>query len=310
MIAFVFPGQGSQKINMLNDFYQEPIVKETFVEASEALGFNLLDLIQQDETKLNQTEFTQPAILAASIALYRLWMAEVGAVPDYLAGHSLGEYSALVAAEILHFQEAIKLVHLRGQLMQEAVPEGKGAMAVILGLDDRGVIEACQQAAQGSIVSAANFNSPGQVVIAGEALAVNRAMETAKVMGAKRALPLAVSVPSHCLLMRSAAEKLAEYFQTITFAAPKIKIIHNVDAALHPDSLSMKKALIAQLDQPVLWVKSMQTLESLGVKVFVECGPGKVLTGLNKRIIAEGQFFSLEDQAGFLEGRNAAWIKK
>ena len=196
MIAFVFPGQGSQKINMLHDFYHEPIVKETFIEASEALGFDLLNLIQHDEAKLNQTEFTQPAILAASIALYRFWIAEMGVKADYLAGHSLGEYTALVAAEALGFQDAIKLVRLRGQLMQEAVPAGKGAMAVILGLDDGGVMNACEQAAQGGIVSAANFNAPGQVVIAGETLAVNRAMETAKVMGAKRALLIPVSVPS------------------------------------------------------------------------------------------------------------------
>ncbi len=310
MIAFVFPGQGSQKINMLQDFYQEAIVQEVFYEASEALGFSLLHVIQEDEAKLNQTAFTQPAILASSIALYRLWLAETGIHPDYLAGHSLGEYSALVVAGVLSFRDAIKLVHLRGQLMQEAVPAGQGAMAVILGLDDRGVMDACAAAAQGGIVSAANFNAPGQVVIAGETLAVNRAMETAKVMGAKRALPLAVSVPSHCPLMRSAAEKLALHFEGITLAAPAIKIIHNVDAALHTDSAGIKEALVQQLDQPVLWVKSMQVLENLGVKVFVECGPGKVLTGLNKRIIADGQFCNLEDRAGFLEGRNAAWAKK
>ncbi len=310
MIAFVFPGQGSQKLNMLSDFYQESIIQNTFAEASEALGFDLLQLIQQDEAKLNQTQFTQPAILAASIALYRLWFAKTQAVPDYLAGHSLGEYSALVVAEVLKFADAVKLVHLRGQLMQEAVPEGKGAMAVILGLDDRGVIEACAEAAQGSIVSAANFNAPGQVVIAGETLAVNRAMETAKVMGAKRALPLAVSVPSHCLLMCSAAEKLAQHFETVSVSAPKINVIHNVDATSHADPVGIKDALVKQLDQPVLWVKSMQALETLGVNTFVECGPGKVLTGLNKRIIAEGQFFNLEDQTGFAEGSNASWIKK
>jgi [acyl-carrier-protein] S-malonyltransferase len=194
--------------------------------------------------------------------------------------------------------------------MQEAVPEGKGALAVILGLDDRGVIEACAAAAQGAIVSAANFNAPGQVVIAGESLAVNRAMETAKAMGAKRALPLAVSVPSHCLLMHSAAEKLAQHFETIAFHSPRLKVVHNVDAALHIDVAGIKQALVKQLDQPVLWVKSMQVLEGLGVNTFVECGPGKVLTGLNKRIVAEGQFFSLEDQAGFTEGSNASWIKK
>jgi [acyl-carrier-protein] S-malonyltransferase len=310
MIAFVFPGQGSQKLNMLQDFYHEAIVQETFQEASDVLGFDLLNLIRHDEVKLNQTEFTQPAILAASVALYRLWFQQTNAKPDYLAGHSLGEYSALVVAEVLQFQDAVSLVHLRGQLMQEAVPAGKGAMAVILGLDDRGVIEACAEAAQGGIVSAANFNAPGQVVIAGDALAVSRAMETAKVMGAKRVLPLAVSVPSHCMLMHAAAEKFADHFASISCKVPTIKVIHNVDAALHTESASIQEALIKQLDHPVLWVKSMQVLEALGVNVFVECGPGKVLTGLNKRIIAEGQFFNLEDQAGFVEGSGAAWTKK
>ncbi len=310
MIAFVFPGQGSQKLQMLQEFYAENSVKETFTEASDALGWDVLQLICQDEVRLNQTEFTQPAILAASVALYRLWIQETGFIPHYLAGHSLGEYTALVVAETLRFSDALKLVHLRGQLMQKAVPAGQGAMAAILGLDDQGVIEACREAAQGEIVAAANFNAPGQVVIAGEVLAVARAMETAKSMGAKRALALPVSVPSHCLLMQEAAENLAQYLESIPVSAPKIPVVHNVDAGLHAEPTDIKKALVQQLDQPVLWVKCVQTLEALGVNTFVECGPGKVLTGLNKRISAEGVCFSLEDRAGFLEGRNATWIKK
>lgn len=303
MIAFVFPGQGSQKRNMIHDFYSEQIVQASFQEASDALGFDLLTLIQENEEKLNQTEFTQPAILAASLALYRLWVEKKGILPTHVAGHSLGEYTALVVAKVLSFHDALRLVHLRGQLMQNAVPSGEGAMAAILGLDDQGVMDACQEAAQGDIVSAVNFNAPGQVVIAGHVQAVTRAIETAKALGAKRALPLPVSVPSHCILMKSAAEKLGDYLENVTFSPATLPVIQNIDAGCHTDSTAIKEALIQQLYHPVQWVKSMQKLESAGVSQFVECGPGKVLTGLNKRIIAEGHFYYLEDQAGFAQAQ-------
>lgn len=301
MLAFIFPGQGSQKLNMIQDFYQESIVQHTFEEASDALNFNVLQLITEDEAALNQTAFTQPAILAASIALYRLWELRSERRPQYLAGHSLGEYTALVAAGALSFQDAVKLVQLRGQLMQKAVAAGQGAMAAILGLDDQGVINACVEAAHGEVVSAVNFNAPGQVVIAGETQAVTRAIETAKALGAKRALPLPVSVPSHCLLMKPAALELAKHFETVVFHLPHIPIVQNIDGEIHEGVAGIKEALVKQLYNPVQWVKCVQKLAALGVSRLVECGPGKVLTGLNKRILSEGQFLSLEDQSSFEE---------
>lgn len=303
MLAFIFPGQGSQKLNMIQDFYKESIVQHTFEEASDALNFNVMQLITEDEAALNQTAFTQPAILAASIALYRLWELNSKRRPQYLAGHSLGEYTALVAAGVLSFQDAVKLVQLRGQLMQKAVAPGQGAMAAILGLDDQGVINACAEAAHGEVVSAVNFNSPGQVVIAGEAQAVTRAIETAKALGAKRALSLPVSVPSHCLLMKSAALELARHLETVSFHAPAVPIVQNVDGEIHDSIAAIKDALVKQLYSPVQWVKCVQKLAQLGVSSFVECGPGKVLSGLNKRILPEGQFLSLEDQSSFEEAR-------
>ncbi len=303
MLAFIFPGQGSQKLSMIQDFYKESIVQHTFEEASDALNFNVLQLITEDEAALNQTAFTQPAILTASIALYRLWELTSKRRPQYLAGHSLGEYTALVAAQVLSFQDAVKLVQLRGQFMQKAVAPGQGAMAAILGLDDQGVIDACAEAAHGDVVSAVNFNSPGQVVIAGEAQAVTRAIETAKALGAKRALPLPVSVPSHCLLMKSAALELARHFETVTFHAPTIPIVQNIDGEIHDGVEAIKEALVQQLYNPVQWVKCIQKLAQLGVTTFVECGPGKVLTGLNKRILPEGLFLSLEDHSSFEEAR-------
>lgn len=299
MIAFIFPGQGSQKLNMISDFYNEAIVSETFDEASDVLGYDMLDLICNQEAKLNQTEYTQPAILAASIALYRLWLDRTDRQPDFVAGHSLGEYSALVAAEVLRLDAALQLVAHRGRLMQQAVPAGAGAMAAILGLEDNAVIEACSKAAQGEIVSAVNFNSPGQVVIAGQKAAVERAIEECKAMGAKRALPLPVSVPSHCALMKQAAELLAHHFADVVWHTPKIPVIHNVDASAHETTEAIETALIAQLHNPVEWVKCVQKLHKLGVNTFVECGPGKVLAGLNKRILSDAQCFTLEDKAGF-----------
>ncbi len=286
-LAFVFPGQGSQSLAMLAELgAQHALIGETFAEASAALGYDLWALTQQGpEEQLNQTDKTQPAILTASVALWRLWLAEGGARPAYVAGHSLGEYSALVAAGSLPFAEAVKLVELRGQLMQQAVPAGQGGMAAILGLDDADVMAACAEAAQGEVVSAVNFNAPGQVVIAGGAAAVARAIEACKARGAKRALPLPVSVPSHCDLMRPAAERFAEAVAAINWQAPQIPLVQNVSAAVVADLEALTGNLLAQLYSPVRWVESMVCLAENGVTDLVECGPGKVLSGLNKRCV-------------------------
>ncbi|ROL66604.1 ACP S-malonyltransferase [Pseudomonas vranovensis] len=284
-LAFVFPGQGSQSLGMLAELgAQYPLVKETFKEASDALGYDLWALTQEGpEEQLNQTDKTQPAILTASIALWRLWLAEGGARPAFVSGHSLGEYSALVAAGSLSLGDAVKLVKRRGELMQEAVPAGQGAMAAILGLDDTVVVGICEEAALGEVVSAVNFNSPGQVVIAGSKAAVERAMEACKAAGAKRALPLPVSVPSHCELMRPAAERFAESVNAIAWQAPQIPLVQNVSAAVAADLDTLKRDLLEQLYKPVRWVECVQTLAANGAVNLVECGPGKVLAGLNKR---------------------------
>ncbi|BBR53110.1 MULTISPECIES: ACP S-malonyltransferase [Pseudomonas] len=284
-LAFVFPGQGSQSLGMLAELGAEkPVIVETFKEASEALGYDLWQLVQQGpEEQLNQTDKTQPAILTASIALWRLWLEEGGAQPAFVSGHSLGEYSALVAAGSLSLKDAVRLVERRGQLMQEAVPAGHGAMAAILGLDDADVVAICAEAAEDEVVSAVNFNSPGQVVIAGNKAAVDRAMELCKAKGAKRALPLAVSVPSHCALMKPAAERFAEAVNAIEWKAPQIPVVQNVTAAIAADLTALKQDLLAQLYQPVRWVECVQTLAANGAVNLVECGPGKVLAGLNKR---------------------------
>jgi len=263
---------------------QYPLILETFAEASQALGYDLWALTQQGpEEQLNQTDKTQPAILTASVALWRLWLAEGGQRPAYVAGHSLGEYSALVAAGSLSLADAVRLVERRGQLMQEAVPAGQGAMAAILGLDDAVVVAVCADAAQGEVVSAVNFNSPGQVVIAGAKAAVERAMEACKAKGAKRALPLPVSVPSHCELMRPAAERFAESVAAIDWQAPQIPLVQNVSAGVAADLDSLKRDLLEQLYKPVRWVECVQYLAAQGATELVECGPGKVLAGLNKR---------------------------
>ncbi|UZE30728.1 ACP S-malonyltransferase [Pseudomonas asplenii] len=284
-LAFVFPGQGSQSLGMLAELgAQYPLILETFAEASQALGYDLWELTQQGpEEQLNQTDKTQPAILTASVALWRLWLAEGGQRPAYVAGHSLGEYSALVAAGSLSLADAVRLVERRGQLMQEAVPAGQGAMAAILGLDDAVVVAVCADAAQGEVVSAVNFNSPGQVVIAGAKAAVERAMEACKAKGAKRALPLPVSVPSHCELMRPAAERFAESVAAIDWQAPQIPLVQNVSAGVAADLDSLKRDLLEQLYKPVRWVECVQYLAAQGATELVECGPGKVLAGLNKR---------------------------
>ena len=286
-LAFVFPGQGSQSLSMLAEHgAQRPLILETFAEASEALGYDLWALTQQGpEEQLNQTDKTQPAILTASVALWRAWLAESAARPAFVAGHSLGEYSALVAAGSLSLAAAVKLVEHRGQLMQQAVPAGQGGMAAILGLEDADVLAACAEAAQGEVVSAVNFNAPGQVVIAGGAAAVERAIEACKARGAKRAMPLPVSVPSHCALMRPAAERFAEAVAAIDWQAPQIALVQNVSAAAVTDLEGLKRDLLAQLYSPVRWVESMVYLSAQGVTDLVECGPGKVLSGLNKRCV-------------------------
>ena len=285
--ACVFPGQGSQTVGMLKELAAEfPIVTETFAQASSVLGYDLWALVQEDtEGKLNQTEITQPALLAASVAIWRVIESKNLDV-DYLAGHSLGEYSALVCAGVIRFEDAIKLVEARGQFMQSAVPAGSGAMYAIIGLGDAEIEEACQQTAiaTGDVVAPVNYNSPGQVVIAGEAKAVEQAAAACKDAGAKRALPLAVSVPSHCELMRPAADQLAEMLESIQFNVPVIDVVNNVYVAVEKDPEAIKSALIRQLYCPVQWTKSIEYLASNGVEQVLEIGPGKVLTGLVKRI--------------------------
>ncbi|WP_374439535.1 ACP S-malonyltransferase [Pseudomonas panipatensis] len=306
-LAFVFPGQGSQSLGMLAELgAQHALVRDTFAEASAALGYDLWALVQEGpEERLNQTDKTQPAILAASIALWRLWQNEGGNAPAYVAGHSLGEYSALVAAGSLAFADAVKLVERRGQLMQEAVPAGTGGMAAILGLEDADVLAACAEAAQGEVVSAVNFNAPGQVVIAGASQAVERAIEACKSRGAKRAVALPVSVPSHCALMRPAAERFAESIEAIEWQLPKISLVQNVSAQVPADLATLKRDLLAQLYSPVRWVETVQLLAAKGVSDLVECGPGKVLAGLNKRCAKGVNTHNLDSADAFSAARAA-----
>lgn len=306
-LAFVFPGQGSQSLGMLAEHgAQQPLIIDTFAEASTALGYDLWALCQQGPQELlNQTDKTQPAILAASIALWRLWLAEGGGAPSFVAGHSLGEYSALVAAQSLGFADALRLVERRGQLMQQAVPAGQGAMAAILGLDDAEVMAACAEAELGEVVSAVNFNAPGQVVIAGSGAAVERAIAACKAHGAKRAMPLPVSVPSHCALMRPAAEQFAQSLGEISWQAPQIPLVQNVSAALVVDLDTLKRDLLAQLYSPVRWVESIQCLAAQGVTDLLECGPGKVLGGLNKRCVKELNNYNLDNPEAFAAARAA-----
>lgn len=285
---------------------QQKLVLDTFGEASEALGYDLWALTQQGpEEQLNQTDKTQPAILTASIALWRLWQAEGGAKPAFVAGHSLGEYSALVAAGSIAFVDAVKLVERRGQLMQQAVPAGQGGMAAILGLEDADVLAACAEAAQGDVVSAVNFNAPGQVVIAGSATAVERAIEACKARGAKRAMALPVSVPSHCALMKPAAERFAESVEALSWQAPQIPLVQNVSAAVVSDLATLKADLLAQLYSPVRWVESMVRLSEQGVTDLIECGPGKVLSGLNKRCVKGINTHNLDTPDAFAAARAA-----
>ena len=295
-LAFVFPGQGSQKIGMLADLSsQYSLVAETFSEASSALGYDLWDLVQNgSQDDINLTERTQPLLLAASVAIWRVWQHKGGAQPVLMAGHSLGEWSALVCAGVVAFGDAIKLVQQRGKFMQEAVPAGQGAMAAIIGLDDASIIDACKQAEQGEVVAAVNFNSPGQVVIAGAAGAVERASALCKEAGAKRALPLPVSAPFHTSLMRPAAEKLAAQIYNTSFSTPDIPVVHNVTAEPESNPEKIKALMIEQIFSAVRWVDCVNTLSARGIATTIECGPGKVLSGLNKRINKDLNTLSIE----------------
>lgn len=301
--AFVFPGQGSQSVGMLASLAEaHPEVKACFAAASEALGYDLWALVQRGpEEELNRTDKTQPAMLTAGVAVWRVWQRRGGARPAYMAGHSLGEYTALVCAGALSLEQAAVAVAERGGYMQDAVPAGQGAMAAVLGLDDEAVIAACREAEQGEVVSAVNFNSPGQVVIAGHAAAVGRAVEFAKQAGAKRAVMLPVSVPSHCSLMQPAAERLAASLERLDFKTPEIPVINNVDAAVERNPTEIRNALVRQLVSPVRWVETVQSLAQRRVHTVVECGPGKVLAGLNKRIDREMTALSIYDPASLDE---------
>ncbi|MBA3563281.1 MAG: ACP S-malonyltransferase [Gammaproteobacteria bacterium] len=296
-LAFVFPGQGSQSVGMLEALAEaEPLIAETFAEASRALGYDLWTLTQQGpEADLNATHKTQPAMLAAGVAVWRVWEAARGERPVALAGHSLGEFTALVCAGAIEFDAALRLVEYRGRLMQAAVPEGEGAMAAILGMDNDAVRAVCTEVAGQEIVEAVNFNAPGQVVIAGHATAVARAIDEALARGAKRAVILPVSVPSHCALMRDAAERLAAKLEEVDLKPPTITILHNVDASEHLQPGAIRDALAKQLYRPVLWVDSVEALVSRGVDRIIECGPGKVLQALVKRIDRSLQVSAIYD---------------
>ncbi len=307
--AFVFPGQGSQKVGMLADLAQQFAgINATFAEASEAIGFDLWQIAQSGEG-LNQTEFTQPVLLTASIALWRVWLELGGVAPKYLAGHSLGEYSALVAAEAMSLGDAVKLVHLRGKLMQEAVPEGQGAMAAILGLDDAKVLALCAEVnAQGQgLVDAANYNAQGQVVVAGDKAAVEAVMLAAKEQSGK-AIALPVSVPSHCSLMKPAAEKFAQALEQTNIELPHLAVIQNVNAAIATDVAQLRQALTAQLYQSVQWTKTMQYLQDQGVQYVVECGPGNVLANMAKRLPNIEKAFPLDSSSRLEDALNAILV--
>jgi len=300
--GFVFPGQGSQKLGMLSNLAaSHSIIEQTFAEASEVLNLNLWEICQHDGSNcLDQTHITQPVLLTASVAIWRLWQQLNAPRPKILAGHSLGEYSALVCAEVLSLADATSIVHHRGQYMQSTVPIGTGKMAAIVGLENYQIHEICDEAEQGQVVSPANFNSPGQTVIAGNIEAVERAMALCKKAGAKRALPLNVSVPSHCALMKPAGEQLAEKLNSIEFAAAKIPVVHNYNAKICDDVETIKMNLIQQLYSPVLWVESVQLIYNAGISKLVEIGPGKVLSGLIKRIEPDIACFG-SDEHGSLE---------
>ena len=285
--SFIFPGQGSQAVGMMADFNDHPLIKSTFNEASQILNVDFWKMATEPNEEIHQTIHTQPILLTAGIATWRVWQSKTDRLPSYLAGHSLGEYTALVASNAMEFKDALKLVKYRAEVMQKAVPEGVGAMAAILGITDQEVVDACKEAQENEVVEAANFNSPGQVVIAGNVLAVERAIDIAKSKGAKRAILLPMSVPSHCTLMHKASEELRAYLDTISIHKPSISVIHNVDVMTHDDTNSIKDALSKQLCHPVRWVDTIEKIALNKISDIAECGPGKVLTGLTKRISAE-----------------------
>ncbi len=296
-LALVFPGQGSQSVGMMSRYDAFPVVRDTFAEASRALGEDLWALVDSGpDEALNQTVNTQPAMLAADIAVYRAWRAAGGRAPAVLAGHSLGEYAALVAAGALTFADAVPLVRFRAQSMQEAVPAGVGAMAAVMGLDEAGIADACREAAQGQIVEPVNFNAPDQIVIAGHREAVERAVAGVRTRGAKRAVMLPVSAPFHCLLMRPAAERLAAYLAKVAVDSPVVTVLHNVDASAAQTPDAIRGALAAQAASPVRWVETIRVFAAQGVTHIVECGPGKVLTGLTKRIAPDLTALPLHDE--------------
>lgn len=295
--AFVFPGQGSQSVGMLADLATTyPLVKQTFDHASEILGYDVWRLCQTGPAEtLNQTDKAQPALLAADVAVWRVWNECGGSKPALLAGHSFGEYSALVCAGVLDFNEGIQLAQDRGQFMQAAVPLGEGAAAALIGLTSTQVIEICERVANGQVVCAANFNTPNQIVIAGHTAAVERAVAEAKIAGAKRATLLPVSVPVHCALMHPAAEQMAERLKRVVIRTPEIPVLHNIDNSTKTDADAIRQALSKQIDHPVNWVETIQIMVAQGITYIFECGPGKVLTGLNKRISEQIQTFSITD---------------
>lgn len=296
--AIVFPGQGSQSVGMLKELAQEQsVVNSIFVRASKILDYDLWELAQKGpQEKLDKTEFTQPALLAADVAVFECWKQLGGPTPAFMAGHSLGEYAALVCAQALPFEEAIQLVSQRGKYMQEAVATGEGAMAAIIGLDEAQVKEVCQEASEGEVLSPANYNSKGQIVVAGQVNAVERAIVLAKEKGAKIAKRIPVSVPSHCSLMQPAADRLAKALESATIFTPTIPVIQNENVATHNDPKGVRQALIAQLVNPVRWVETIEAMVNQGVNLFIESGPGKVLAGLNKRIVKEGKTLSINSE--------------
>ena len=297
-LAIIFPGQGSQSVGMMQGFVSMPVVEATFHEASKLAGVDYWQMVTQGPAEaLNQTVNTQPLMLVAGVACWRAWREKGGPMPAWFAGHSLGEYTALVASEALGFEDAVPLVRFRAQAMQEAVPEGTGGIAAILGLDEGALDEVCAAAAQGEVLEAANLNSPGQVVIAGHRAAVERGMALAKEKGAKRAVMLPMSAPSHCSLMKPAAERLRERLASIAIRRPQVPIVHNRTAAPSGDADAIRQALVEQLDHPVRWIETVRFLAAQGVSRIVECAPGKVLTGLAKRIASEAECVAITDTA-------------
>lgn len=302
--AMLFPGQGSQSVGMMNGFEEHAIIKQTFEHAADILKQDVWAMATQPNELLNQTTNTQPLMLVAGFATWKLWQSQIGTLPSAMAGHSLGEYTALVAAGVISFEDALPLVRYRAEVMQGAVAEGVGAMAAILGLEDSVVNEVCQSAAQGQVLEAVNLNSPGQVVIAGHREAVERGMEAAKAKGAKRALLLPVSVPSHCALMKPAADKLASYLQNVQFSTPTVQVLQNADVIAYQDAEKIKDALVRQLYSPVRWVETVQTLREQGITQAFECGPGKVLAGLAKRIVDDFNCVAIINNDALSEAKN------